>query len=76
MALLDFADVANKAKEWANLSRITQEEIARKRVEQDIQKRRIDEKQIRMLRGQYARRSFMQPAMAPVGPGYTDKLGV
>lgn len=61
-----------QADEYSNAMKIQEDEINRKRYEEDFQKRRIAEKQIRALRRNYRAQSFIQPNNPT---DMADKLG-
>jgi hypothetical protein len=68
-----FSPEAIKArKELEKNMEVQKEEINRKRYEEDFQKRRIAEKQIRALRRNYRAQSFLQQNTQP---DMTNKLG-
>lgn len=68
-----FSPEAIKArKEFEKNMEVQKEEIDRKRYEEDFQKRRIAEKQIRALRRNYRAQSFLQ---SNTQPDMTNKLG-
>ncbi len=51
----DLKDTMSQINEYRKASEITQDEIDRVKSEKDVEKRRINEKQIRSLRGSYRR---------------------
>jgi hypothetical protein len=73
-------DVFNQVNEYRKLTNLTNDELARVKEEKDIEKRRINEKQIRQLRNNYRRpRGFLnnQPSGNTLGNSnnITSKLG-
>lgn len=71
--------VNDQMKAYKDAAEITRQEIERKRGEEKAEKRRIEEKQIRALRGRFRSQGIMggQPvgAGASAAPGTTNKLG-
>jgi hypothetical protein len=62
-------------KSWMEKSELTRKELERTRAEQDYQKRRIQEKQIRMLRRNYRPPGLLGTGDQPVQQGMSEKLG-
>ena len=63
-------------KDYQEQSRITKEELAKAKDSQVAEKRRIQEKQIRSLRGRGSSRGFLGSSNPDAGtPGITTQLG-
>ncbi len=63
-------------KDYQEQSRITKEELAKAKDSQIAEKRRIQEKQIRSLRGRGSSRGFLGSSAPDAGtPGMTTQLG-
>ena len=66
-----------QVQSYKDQTELTRQEIATKKGEEAVEKRRVEEKQIRSLRRNYSARGFLGSGQAPDNsqPGMSDKLG-
>lgn len=62
-------------KDYQEQSRITKEEMSKARDSELVEKRRIQEKQIRALRGRSSSRGFLGSSNPDAGAGMSSQLG-